>query len=332
MKNQIPCEVIQDLFPSYIDGLTRDVTNAEIKGHVEKCDSCRQVLAAMKNPDTEPVDYENKREIDFLKKTRKRTRKVMIGSILAAFFVVAAVLFAKMFLAGSYVNSDYLAYDLEVADNCLSIAGHTTSGTGIKEVEISDRDGIVEIRFKGVQKSFIYSSSFDKQYTTSGQIREIRIGKRIVWANREVISPAASAVYQTWHAYVGDMMANGSTVRALGLADDLGNFTNELQTKNEPYGWKMILSNRFSGNRQNEVEERMKSYAYVLLASIENLGEVTFEYQIDGKVCNLTLDVQDATAYAGTDIKQVGKDINEMERLMKKTGLNNMGNVRGDGW
>lgn len=69
MKNQIPCEVIQDLFPSYIDGLTRDVTNAEIKGHVEKCDSCRQVLAAMKNPDTEPVDYENKREIDFLKKS-----------------------------------------------------------------------------------------------------------------------------------------------------------------------------------------------------------------------------------------------------------------------
>lgn len=45
------------------------------------------------------------------------------------------------------------------------------------------------------------------------------------------------------------------------IGNYLGNFTNELQTSEEPYGWKLILENAFSSGRQEDMEEMMKSYA-----------------------------------------------------------------------
>ena len=56
--NKIPCEVIRDLFPSYIDQLTSPVTNEAIAEHLHTCDACRDVLAAMRGSegDALPAD------------------------------------------------------------------------------------------------------------------------------------------------------------------------------------------------------------------------------------------------------------------------------------
>lgn len=89
------------------------------------------------------------------------------------------------------------------------------------------------------------------------------------------------------------------------------------------------MQNSYSGNRGAAVEEKMRSFAYVILASVENLGTVTFEYEIDGVRCELTVDTKEAGAYAGADIKQVGRDVNQLEHLIQKTELN--GNAK-DGY
>ena len=34
MKNDLTCEVVQDLLPSYVDHLTSDVTNTAIETHI----------------------------------------------------------------------------------------------------------------------------------------------------------------------------------------------------------------------------------------------------------------------------------------------------------
>ncbi|MGN0132514.1 MAG: DUF4825 domain-containing protein [Lachnospiraceae bacterium] len=321
MKNKIPCEVIRDLLPSYIDGLTSDITNAEIKTHMKECASCKDVLDAMKNPDAEPVDNANTEEIDFLRKTRRKVKNTVLGIVLAAVLGIVVVTAVRFMMIGHDINSDYIVYDMEV-DGCrLSIQGRTTSDSGIRKVEIAEAGGIVRIDFKGVDSSLIYSSSFEKEYTASEPISEIVIGNRVVWSDGEVISPITSAVFQTGHAYAGDMPANGQTASALNIDGFLGNFTSELRTTGEPYGWKITPENSFSADRREVVEERMKSYAYVILAVIDNLGEVTFEYEIDGEVYELTVNTDDATSYAGEEIKSVGKDINRLQRLMEQTGL-----------
>ena len=41
MKQNIPCELIRDLLPLYVDGLTSEASNREIKEHLETCGSWR---------------------------------------------------------------------------------------------------------------------------------------------------------------------------------------------------------------------------------------------------------------------------------------------------
>ena len=50
MKSKIPCDIIRDLFPSYLDGLTSETTNKEVDGHLEECEDCKAVLERMKEP------------------------------------------------------------------------------------------------------------------------------------------------------------------------------------------------------------------------------------------------------------------------------------------
>ena len=63
--NKIPCEVIRDLFPSYIDELTSKVTNDIIEEHNKNCPECAKILESMKEPHIEANTIENeKKEID----------------------------------------------------------------------------------------------------------------------------------------------------------------------------------------------------------------------------------------------------------------------------
>ena len=43
MKNNLTCEVVNDLLPSYIDNLTSDVTNSAVREHLSHCDKCKQI-------------------------------------------------------------------------------------------------------------------------------------------------------------------------------------------------------------------------------------------------------------------------------------------------
>ena len=47
------CEIIQDLLPSYIDGLTSEVSNQEIEVHLKECTECRRYLEEMKSADAD---------------------------------------------------------------------------------------------------------------------------------------------------------------------------------------------------------------------------------------------------------------------------------------
>ena len=78
------------------------------------------------------------------------------------------------------------------------------------------------------------------------------------------------------------------------------------------------------------MEEMMKSYAYVMLAVIENLDKVSYEYVIDGAACELAVTSEEATAFAGRNIKSIGEDVAELQRLMEKTGLTKQSYVSED--
>ena len=321
--SKIPCEMIQDLLPSYIDELTSEVTNREVESHVSECGQCKKVLDEMRASVLEPTEKEEK-EIDFLKKTKRRHRKNIIICAAVVWAIAVLVFCARAYFGGQYVNAEYLAYHLDVSGQELSVGVNTASKQGIQKIEINESEGVVEISVRCVPKSFFYGTASKEQYTASQNIRQVWIGDRIVWANGEEISPLTSSLYAVYNPYVGNMPSNGAIVRALNMTAYTGNFKNELQTKEEPYAWKMIFENEFSSSRQEAFEERLQTYAYILLAQIGNLDEVIYEYRMDGETKTLSVRSRDASEFLGEDIKDAGTDINLLELLVKKTELSNV--------
>ncbi len=321
--SKIPCEMIQDLLPSYIDELTSDVTNREVEAHMMECDQCKKVLEQMQTPDMETIEKEIK-EIDFLKKTKKKHQKNIILCVAIVWAIAVMIFCARNYFGGQYMNTDYLAYNLDVSGTELAVAVNTTSKQGIQKIDISESEGVVEISVRCVPKSFFYKTTAESRYVASEKIRQVWIGDRIVWANGEMISLLTSSLYAVYNPYIGNMPSNGKIVNTLNMTAYTGGFTNELQTSEEPYSWKMIFENDFSLSRQEAFEERLKMYAYIYLAQIGNLNEVIFEYKADGETKILSVTSSEASEFAGVEIKTVGTDINLLEELVRKTELSNV--------
>lgn len=323
--SKIPCEMIRDLLPSYIDELTNDVTNKEIEEHIKECSACEKALQEMRAPEIELPEPEAK-EIDFLKKTKKKQRRNLVIGIVVLCACVVAIFCGTYIFSGQYVNTEYLSYNLDVYGPQVAVAISATSDQGIQKIEFDDADGIVEIKVRCVPKSFVYPATKSAKYVIGSDeyIRQIKIGDRIVWSDGEMISPLTSGLYEAYNPYIGDMSADGDVVRALNMTAYTGNFKTELQTSREPYAWKMVFENQFSESRRSVFEERLKAYAYMCLAEIGNLNEVIYEYNLDGQTVQLSVTSDEASKYAGADIKKVGKDINLLEKLVAKTGLSNV--------
>lgn len=82
---KLPCEIVEDLLPSYVDRLTNELTTKAVSRHLEGCRSCTSKYKAMTDPDYhEETDNDQNAEIDFLKKTRKRHRRRVLFAVLAA--------------------------------------------------------------------------------------------------------------------------------------------------------------------------------------------------------------------------------------------------------
>lgn len=82
----LPCYIIEDLLPSHLEGLTSSETDANIEAHLQTCESCRSVKAAMTGEivmETAPV----KEKIVF----KKLRRQQIIGAVLSALITLLCI-------------------------------------------------------------------------------------------------------------------------------------------------------------------------------------------------------------------------------------------------
>ncbi len=324
MKNKIPCEMIKDLLPSYIDELTSEITEKEVKEHLSECESCRKVFSEMKNPDAEPIGEESYKAIDFLKYTRRKMQKVVsfcLVTVLIVCISVPSFVAAKKYLSGVSVSENAIECDVSVEGKELKISAYAKKEEyAVKDLDFICDDGKVTVSYKAVRKSALYNGKREEKFTAENEITYVVFGERIVWAEGTEISPVVADVYGTRHPYIGDMSKNSKTSEALNV-NRFGRYINKLQTASEPYDWKIIYLNSYSSERQAEMEKTLKYMGYAMLASVDNLGTASFEYVIDGEKKLLTVTEKEATDFMGEDIKTVGSSINKFEKLMKKTGL-----------
>lgn len=334
MKNNLTCELVEDLMPSYIDGLTSEVTNGAMREHIAHCDKCKAKLESMKEPYSQDKIEAEKKEIDFLKKARKRNIKTVLFSIIAVVLIVAVGACTLPYMESKRLFEYDIIYDLEVEDGTFKLTMLPVSNEIVITDVIREEFGFGEVGLdiRGKKRSpFGHQKTYTWEYTpeSAGSVKTLKILNKILWKEGRYISDITWEAFNKKHPYMGDMSANSRTARALGIYDYLGSHTNKLQSSKEPYEWTMMLSYEILPKQVKEKEELMKKYAYAILGVIDNLGAVSFEYEVfnsegEDKACRLTVTKEQASEYFGDDIGKCYEDIGQLQKLMEMTGLADM--------
>ncbi len=120
------CEIIKDLLPNYIDGLTSAESNAEIEEHIETCQECREALDQMKAELSVGNVELNKQSINPFKKLNKRVLQSIIITFGACILIVGSYLY--FFEIGWKVNSEDMDIKYSYMDGSLQIEFELTNG------------------------------------------------------------------------------------------------------------------------------------------------------------------------------------------------------------
>lgn len=303
---KLPCEIVQDLLPSYTDGLTSEKTNQAVSSHLETCESCRNIYSRMSTP--EEACSQEEKEIDFLKKARKKRVRTGIFSVLSALILVFILFFAKVFLIGSPASPDAVSCSVEVSGAALSFQGFSLdSGRTIARISCKETDGVLTLTARSVLSAPWTKAAPSYTYAAEKTIRQVRLGDRILWDCGLEISPLVSALYNTAHDYVGSSPDNSKTAQCLSALADLGPYTFRLETDSVPYGLTICLESPINPDREDDLRNTMTSSAAVYLALIGNLDVVTYEYQAGGETRSLAVTSGEASAAWGRDIKSAAQ-------------------------
>jgi hypothetical protein len=318
MSDRLRCEVVRDLLPSYVDGLTSDVTNEEIALHLSSCKECERLYNEMKEPIETPMET---REMDYLKKVKQRTDKTILLGITLVAVLFLSIIGIRLYIVGSNVNT-VASYETMLSQTndgtkVLVIQGQLTNRASVcKKHIITVEDGTATIKL--IERRALPwedNNYFYVGYEIPSGVNQVVLSEDVIWEDGMLITKEANELYNSKHSYVGDMSANGITANALQISR-LGQYQCSLQTKEEPYGWTIEFIDTIT--KDKVFNERMTQYAYVILALIDNLGEFSWEYNNGSEVITKTVTTQDATKALGQDIKEYSKSLSKLQGLLNQ--------------
>ena len=323
MNIKLPCEIVQDLLPAYLDNLTNEITNNAIHEHLKTCNDCEMIMKHMQEPYPEISEKPCKEEIDNFKKARKKTRLSSLIAVISVLVMLIMGVLHIFYTKGSSFLAESVECDVIVSGRNLTITGTSfDSGVNISKIEFKESDnGIITISFRTLIGISSYNNDFQSSYTAKHAITQVRLENRILWDQGKTIAPNVSAAYLAKHDSATNLTANSNSWIALDANSILGSFITELHVSQEPHGWNVILENEVGKTDQQIVEQYMKSYAYILLATIDDLGYVSYEYTTESGKLNLTVTSEDATSFAGNNIKTYANSPSRLQELMVKSGL-----------
>lgn len=77
-SNNLPCCIVEDLLPNYIEHLTSEASNKEIEAHLRTCEKCNKKFLEQYEPVPSPGD--DQAAIQFLSKVKRRSKQKIIFS------------------------------------------------------------------------------------------------------------------------------------------------------------------------------------------------------------------------------------------------------------
>ncbi len=240
------CEVVRDLLPSYIDGLTSSVTNEEIEKHLGECVTCRQYYREMREknfgipesvPDQAGEDSGNRqkeRDHRVLRKFRRIKLKWIAITCVAVVTVLAGFLWVtNLFIPLSYeqvqIEADIQESETEVIDFDDGTSRTVTSG-GVRVAEKAGTYGFNymdcryrEMTIEGEERAvaFVNCQMLIRDYLFHHE--PVESGTEAVWVQGGVDDKDFENVELIYYLDKGiDRIEDVSEDEALELIDDYG--------------------------------------------------------------------------------------------------------------
>ncbi|WP_297711241.1 DUF4825 domain-containing protein [Dysosmobacter sp.] len=275
MKDNLPCAVVRDLLPIYVEGLTEPETNAAVEAHLKTCPACTARLAAMRAPEP-PPEAETAKEVDYLKKVKRRSWKRVVLAVLITVLVLMGALAAKLFLLGNAAGPESMVFYVEQSDETLSLRiSSAVSANAYWGWNTKSQDGVVEISAREGLVSPLHSTASAKLDIPLEGVQEVYLCGRLIWQEGTITAGQALKQFETLYEartpYVGNPSALNEVAQALNLSR-LGSYTFRLQTGTEPYGWTVDFTQEIEGL----TNELMPYLAPQMLAVVGNLGTVSW--------------------------------------------------------
>ncbi|MGN0413053.1 MAG: DUF4825 domain-containing protein [Lachnospiraceae bacterium] len=325
MKIRIPCTMIKDIMPTYLDELTSQETNEMIEEHLKECEECSHLFADMREPKTDETEKNKETaEIDFLKKNRKRSKRIlkisMLIAVIGLFIGLMAPLFVKHELSCEEVDLNLTVGDVTidteyVEDGLLSLTAKAYGSYGISRIDFEEENETVIIKVIGARDRIFTEPVYMAMYNPAHTIKEVRLGNSILWKDGITISQDTLRSYKTAHPYVGDHVKNGETLSALKVSDTLGGYAMELHTKEEPYGMTITLQKPVEEEKESYLNRYMGFAACNCMALIDNLSYVNFQYEVAGEPREIEWNLERANQQLGKPVKEYGESEISLESL-----------------
>ena len=310
MKNipELPCAIVEDLLPAYVEGLTSEETTAAVEAHLASCPACaakRAAMGAEEGPSPEEA-AETAREVDYLKAVRRRSRRRVAAAILCTVLVLLLGFAAKIFVIGTPLNPGGVAVDTQEEGGALQVGiSSLASGNAFRGWTVENRDGVVSITARSVLVSPLFRDGGGTVEVPMEGVTEIWLGEagqgRIIWQDDTEISADAWALYQAQTPYVGNNSAVGRVLAAVDTwyGPPIVDYTISLQTSSEPYGLTIHFDSvtAYVSGAGRSLDKRMYAIAPSLLALIGNLGQVQWTYAApDGTAVTRSVTLEEVDA------------------------------------
>lgn len=192
--NKKDCKIIQDLLPSYSDGITSQETNNYIEGHLKNCVECRDTLKNMNKEIELNENIEQTKELKYLRGFKNRRNIIVVLSILFTICLCIGILLVRVPINPDrfnvewmYMSNNELNIYLNTDYSDIVVTGEVENNEERKEVIIKVKGGIPN----GISGGYYgINANIDIDENTENVYIEGAFGKRkLIWSkNMDVMT------------------------------------------------------------------------------------------------------------------------------------------------